>query len=39
MLFQGQEFLESGWFHDTVPVDWNQCDEFHGIVRLYNDLC
>jgi 1,4-alpha-glucan branching enzyme len=39
MLFQGQEFLESGWFRDTVPVDWDQCDEFHGIVRLYRDLC
>jgi 1,4-alpha-glucan branching enzyme len=39
MLFQGQEFLEGGWFRDTVPVDWDQCDEFHGIVRLYRDLC
>ena len=38
MLFQGQEFLEGGWFRDTVPVDWDQNDEFHGIVRLYRDL-
>ena len=38
MLFQGQEFLEGGWFRDTVPVDWDQSDEFHGIVRLYRDL-
>ncbi len=38
MLFQGQEFLEGGWFRDTVPVDWDQRDEFHGIVRLYQDL-
>ncbi|WLT38973.1 alpha-amylase family glycosyl hydrolase [Synechocystis sp. B12] len=38
MLFQGQEFLEAGWFRDTVPVDWDQRDEFHGIVRLYRDL-
>lgn len=38
MLFQGQEFLEGGWFRDTVPVDWDQCTEFHGIVRLYRDL-
>jgi len=38
MLFQGQEFLEGGWFHDTIPVDWDQRDEFHGIVRLYRDL-
>jgi 1,4-alpha-glucan branching enzyme len=38
MLFQGQEFLEGGWFRDTVPVDWDQKDEFQGIVRLYRDL-
>ncbi|MCT0252805.1 alpha amylase C-terminal domain-containing protein [Synechocystis sp. CS-94] len=38
MLFQGQEFLEAGWFRDTVPVDWEQRDEFHGIVRLDRDL-
>jgi len=38
MLFQGQEFLEGGWFRDTVPVDWDHNDEFHGIVRLYRDL-
>jgi 1,4-alpha-glucan branching enzyme len=38
MLFQGQEFLEGGWFCDTVPVDWDQNNEFHGIVRLYRDL-
>jgi 1,4-alpha-glucan branching enzyme len=38
MIFQGQEFLEGGWFRDTVPVDWDQNDEFQGIVRLYRDL-
>jgi 1,4-alpha-glucan branching enzyme len=38
MLFQGQEFLEGGWFRDTVPLDWDQSTEFHGIVRLYRDL-
>jgi 1,4-alpha-glucan branching enzyme len=38
LLFQGQEFLEGGWFRDTVPVDWELNDEFHGIVRLYRDL-
>ncbi len=38
MIFQGQEFLEGGWFRDTVPVDWDQRDEFHGIVRMYRDL-
>ncbi len=38
MLFQGQEFLEGAWFRDTIPLDWDQRDEFHGIVRLYRDL-
>lgn len=38
MLFQGQEFLEGGWFQDTVPVDWDKSREFRGIVRLYRDL-
>jgi 1,4-alpha-glucan branching enzyme len=38
MLFQGQEFLEGGWFRDTVPVDWEQNEEFRGIVKLYRDL-
>jgi 1,4-alpha-glucan branching enzyme len=38
MLFQGQEFLEGEWFRDTVPLDWDQSDEFRGIVRLYRDL-
>jgi 1,4-alpha-glucan branching enzyme len=38
LLFQGQEFLEGEWFRDTVPLDWDQSEEFHGIVRLYRDL-
>jgi 1,4-alpha-glucan branching enzyme len=38
MLFQGQEFIEGNFFRDTVPADWDQRDEFHGIVRLYRDL-
>lgn len=38
MLFQGQEFLEGGWFRDTVPVDWDKQAEFRGIVRMYRDL-
>lgn len=38
MLFQGQEFLEGGWFRDNVPIDWHQRDEFRGIIRLYRDL-
>ena len=38
MIFQGQEFLEGGWFRDDVPLDWHLNREFHGIVRLYRDL-
>ncbi len=38
MLFQGQEFLQGGWFRDDVPLDWDLCEEYHGIVRLYRDL-
>lgn len=38
MLFQGQEFLRFGWFDDGNPIDWDQADEFSGIVRLYRDL-
>src|SRR5262249_47888802 len=38
MLFQGQEFLEGGWFRDDIPLDWDMSREFRGIVRLYRDL-
>lgn len=38
MVFQGQEFLQGGWFRDDVPLDWWQNEEFQGIVRLYRDL-
>ncbi len=38
MLFQGQEFLQGGWFRDNVPVDWDQRDDFSGIIRLFRDL-
>ena len=38
MLFQGQEFLEGGWFRDTVPLDWDEAEDFHGITRLYRDM-
>lgn len=38
MLFQGQEFLEGGWFRDDVPLDWDRNEDFHGIARLYRDL-
>ena len=38
MLFEGQEFLESGWFRDNVAVDWKKLQTFKGINRLYHDL-
>ena len=38
MLFEGQEFLETGWFQDTVAVDWSKLDAYKGINRLYRDL-
>ena len=38
MIFQGQEFLEGEWFRDTVPLHWDQQDEFTGIFHMYSDL-
>ena len=38
MLFQGQEFLQHGWFQDTGPLDWDLTDKHDGIVDLYRDL-
>ena len=38
MIFQGQEFLEDGYFQDTVPLDWARLQAFSGIHLLYRDL-
>ncbi len=38
MLFQGQEFLESGWFDDDRPLDWTKTATFSGILQMYRDL-
>jgi 1,4-alpha-glucan branching enzyme len=38
MLFQGQEFLQGGWFQDTQELDWDNRSEHKGIVWLYADL-
>jgi 1,4-alpha-glucan branching enzyme len=38
MIFQGQEFLQGEWFRDDVPLDWDQRDDFRGIVRMFRDL-
>jgi 1,4-alpha-glucan branching enzyme len=34
MLFQGQEFLEDGWFQDHEELDWDQAVDHHGIIKL-----
>ncbi|MCB2154630.1 alpha amylase C-terminal domain-containing protein [bacterium] len=38
MIFQGQEFLEDGWFHDDDPLDWSKRTTQSGIYALYRDL-
>lgn len=38
MIFQGQEFLEDGWFVDTDPLDWTKLERFAGIHHMYRDL-
>jgi len=38
MLFQGQEFLEDGFFADNDPLDWSKLSTFGGIFRLYRDI-
>jgi 1,4-alpha-glucan branching enzyme len=38
MIFQGQEFLEDGYFQDTVPLDWARLQAYAGINLLYRDL-
>ena len=38
MLFEGQEFLETGWFRDDVSIDWGKLKTHRGINRLYRDL-
>ena len=39
MIFQGQEFLEDGYFHlDNVPLDWTKLTIYAGIHLLYRDL-
>ena len=38
MIFQGQEFLESGWFDDHVKLDWQKARSNGGLVKLYRDL-
>jgi 1,4-alpha-glucan branching enzyme len=38
MIFQGQEFLEDGWFSDSRALDWAKLQTYAGITNLYRDL-
>jgi 1,4-alpha-glucan branching enzyme len=38
MLFEGQEFLEDGYFADGDPLDWTKAATYAGILRMYTDL-
>jgi 1,4-alpha-glucan branching enzyme len=38
LLFEGQEFLEDGYFTAERPLDWGKADRFSGITQLYRDL-
>ncbi|MDQ8181052.1 alpha-amylase family glycosyl hydrolase [Pelagicoccus sp. SDUM812005] len=38
MLFQGQEFLEEGWFSDDHPLHWSKLEEAEGMMALVQDL-
>ncbi len=38
MIFQGQEFLEDGYFTAARPLDWTKEQRFSGIELLYRDL-
>lgn len=38
LIFQGQEFLEDGYFDDGDPVDWSKLTTYGGINLLYRDL-
>ena len=38
MIFQGQEFLESGDFSDATPLDWTKQGTFGGILAMYRDM-
>lgn len=38
LMFQGQEFVEDGYFAAEDPLDWNKATYFSGITKLYSDL-
>jgi 1,4-alpha-glucan branching enzyme len=38
MIFQGQEILEDGYWHDSDPIDWNKLNTYGGIRDMYRDM-
>jgi 1,4-alpha-glucan branching enzyme len=38
MIFQGQEFLEDGWFDDKRPLDWHKAEQNAGMIAFYRHL-
>ena len=38
MIFQGQEFLEDGYFSDDDPLDWSKAETFSGILEMYSRM-
>jgi 1,4-alpha-glucan branching enzyme len=38
MIFQGQEFLQYGWFDASKELDWSLTTSESGILTLYRDL-
>ncbi len=38
MLFQGQDFLEDGWFDDRTPLDWSKRDRHAGFLHVVRQL-
>lgn len=38
MLFQGQEFMERGWFTHWSHLDWSRAETYKGTVLFYHDL-
>lgn len=37
MIFQGQEFLQCGYYREAVPLDWSKLRAFVGTHQLYRD--
>jgi 1,4-alpha-glucan branching enzyme len=38
MIFQGQEFIDTGRFDDLTPLNWQNEENNSGLVKLFQDL-